>query len=151
MATSMVSDELWQLIHPLLPLEPPKPKGGRPRVPDRAALEGILYVLQTGIGWEHLPHQLGYGSGMTCWRRLRDWHAAGENTRLHHVLLDRMAQAHQLDWTRACVDSTSVPAARGGPNGPESHGSRPAWQQASCDRRWPRDTIGGLYLARQSA
>lgn len=115
MATSMVSDELWQLIHLLLPPEPPKPKGGRPRVPDRAALEGILYVLKTGIGWEHLPHQLGYGSGMTCWRRLRDWHAAGVFTRLHHVLLDRMAQAHQLDWTRACVDSTSVPAARGGP------------------------------------
>lgn len=84
-------------------------------MPDRAALEGILYVLKTGIGWEHLPHQLGYGSGMTCWRRLRDWHAAGVFTRLHHVLLDRMAQAHQLDWTRACVDSTSVPAARGGP------------------------------------
>lgn len=82
-------------------------------MPDRAALEGILYVLKTGIGWEHLPHELGYGSGMTCWRRLRDWHAAGVFTCLHQVLLDRMAQVNQLDWTRASVDSTSVPAARG--------------------------------------
>ena len=115
MATSLVSDELWQLIQPLLPPETPRPRGGRPRVPDRAALEGILYVLKTGIGWEHLPRELGYGSGMTCWRRLRDWHAAGVFTRLHQVLLDRMAQADHLDWSRACVDSTSIPAARGGP------------------------------------
>lgn len=115
MATSLVSDELWQLIQPLLPPETPRPRGGRPRVPDRAALEGILYVLKTGIGWEHLPRELGYGSGMTCWRRLRDWHAAGVFTYLHQVLLDHMAQTDQLDWTRACVDSTSIPTARGGP------------------------------------
>ena len=91
MAKPLVSDELWQVIHPLLPPERPKTKGDRPRVPDRAALEGILYVLKTGIGWEHLAHALGYGSSMTCWRRLRDWHAAGVFTRLYQVLLDWMA------------------------------------------------------------
>lgn len=113
MATSMVSDELWQLIHPLLPLEPPKPKGGRPRVPDRAALEGILYVLQTGIGWEHLPHQLGYGSGMTCWRRLRDWSAAGVWEQLHQAMLVRLREHDQIDWSRASIDGSSVPSPRG--------------------------------------
>ena len=113
MRKPMVTDELWALIHPLLPPEPPKPKGGRPRIPNRNALEGLLYVLQTGIGWEHLPLELGYGSGMTCWRRLRDWHEAGVFTRLHHVLLNRIAQADQLDWSRASLDSTTVPAARG--------------------------------------
>jgi len=87
-------------------------------VPDRAALEGFLYVLKTAIGWEHLPHELGYGSGMTCWRRLRDWHSAGVFTRLHQVLLDHMAQTDQLDWPRACVDSTSIPAARVALTGP---------------------------------
>lgn len=52
MAKPLVSDELWDLVAPLLPSEPPKPQGGRPRVPDRACLTGILFVLQTGIGWE---------------------------------------------------------------------------------------------------
>ncbi len=113
MPKPQVSDDLWALIHPLLPPEPPKPKGGRPRISDRDALEGILFVLRTGTPWQHLPLELGYGSGMTCWRRLRDWHEAGVFTRLHHVLLDRMAEADQLDWSRASLDSTTVPAARG--------------------------------------
>ena len=73
MAKPLVSDELWAVIEPELPPEPAKPKGGRPRVPDRAALTGILFVLKTGIQWEDLPHEMGCGCGMTCWRRLRDW------------------------------------------------------------------------------
>ena len=113
MPKPLVTNELWALIHPLLPPEPPKPKGGRPRVLDRDALEGILFVLKTGTPWEHLPLELGYGSGMTCWRRLRDWYHAGVFIRLHHVLLDRLAEADQLDWSRASLDSTTVPAARG--------------------------------------
>ena len=48
---------------PLLPPEPPKPKGGRPRVSDRAALTGILFVLKTGIPWEYLPAEMGAGAG----------------------------------------------------------------------------------------
>ena len=66
MVAPLVSDELWQEIAPLLPPEPAKPKGGRPRVADRACLAGIVFVLRTGIGWEHLPQQMGCGSGMTC-------------------------------------------------------------------------------------
>ncbi|MDH6455480.1 transposase [Streptomyces sp. SAI-119] len=66
----IVSDELWSLIEPLLPEQPPKQVEGRPRVPDRQALCGILFVLHTGIQWEYLPQELGFGSGMTCWRRL---------------------------------------------------------------------------------
>ena len=60
-----------------VPPEPPNPKSGRPRVSDRAALTGILFVLKTGIPWEYLPVEMGGGSGMTCWRRLRDWYQAG--------------------------------------------------------------------------
>jgi len=70
--TPLVPDDRWTTIAPLPPPERPKPKGGRPRVPDRAALGGVLVVLRTGIGWESLPGELGRGSGMTCWRRLRD-------------------------------------------------------------------------------
>ena len=109
----MVTDELWEIVEPLLPPEPDKPRGGRPRVPDRAALTGIGFVLKTGIPWEMLPKEMGCGSGSTCWRRLRDWQEAGVWERLHRALLDRLGQAEEIDWSRACLDSASVPAKRG--------------------------------------
>jgi transposase len=113
MAKPLVSDALWERVEPLLPPEPPKPKGGRPRVPNRACLAGIIFVLKSGIPWEMLPQELGCGSGMTCWRRLRDWQEAGVWERLHQLLLDELGAADQIDWERACLDSASVPAKKG--------------------------------------
>jgi transposase len=113
MAKELVSDELWEIVEPLLPEEPPKPEGGRPRVDDRAALTGIIFVLKSGIPWEMLPQEMGCGSGVTCWRRLREWQEKGVWERLLQVLLDRLGEADQIDWERASVDSASVPAKRG--------------------------------------
>jgi transposase len=113
MARELVTDELWETIEPLLPPEPPKPQGGRPRIDDRAALTGIVFVLKSGIPWEMLPKEMGCGSGMTCWRRLKEWHEAGVWERLHRVLLDRLGEADQIDWERASLDSASIPAKRG--------------------------------------
>ncbi len=113
MAKKLVTDELWEVIEPLLPEEPPKPKGGRPRVDDRAALTGILFVLKSGIPWEMLPQEMGCGSGMTCWRRLKEWHEAGVWEELHRILLDRLGKADEIDWERASLDSASVPAPGG--------------------------------------
>ena len=108
-----LDDDLWAHIAPLLPPERPKPKGGRPRVSDRAALTGILFVLRSGIPWEMLPKEMGCGSGMTCWRRLRDWQKAGVWDRLHQVLLDRLGQADRIDWSRASMDASTVPSPGG--------------------------------------
>ncbi len=116
MAKALVTDELWEAIEPLLPEEPPKPKGGRPRIDDRAALTGILFVLKSGIPWEMLPQEMGCGSGMTCWRRLKEWEEAGVWGELHRVMLDRLGQAGEIDWERASLDSASV-AAPGGAKG----------------------------------
>jgi transposase len=116
MQAPIVDDELWILIEPLLP--PPKPRRtknpGRFPVPNRAALNGILFVLKTGIRWNHLPTQRGFGSGATCWRRLRDWHEAGVWDRLHELLLAKLRAADQIDFSRAAVDSSSVRAVGAG-------------------------------------
>ncbi|GAA2690571.1 hypothetical protein GCM10009864_75910 [Streptomyces lunalinharesii] len=110
-----VSDELWVLIEPLLPKPGPKLVEGRPRVPDRQALCGILFVLHTGIQCEFLPQELGFGSGMTCWRRLAAWNEAGVWDQLHVLLLKNLRSAGNLDWSRAVIDSSRARAARSGP------------------------------------
>lgn len=115
MARPLVPDDLWAVIAPLLPPARPRPKGGRPPIPDRAALTGIIFVLKSGIPWEMLPAEMGCGSGMSCWRRLRDWQAAGVWAALHRALLERLQGAGQIDWRRAALDSASVPAKRGEP------------------------------------
>jgi transposase len=101
---------MWAVVAPLLPEEPPKPKGGRTRVPDRDALRGIVFVLRTGMPWEMLPREVFGCSGMTCWRRLRDWQQAGVWDRLHRVLLERLDRAGELDWSRAPLDAASIGA-----------------------------------------
>ena len=111
MAKELVPDELWAVIKPLLPAHRAQAgKRGRPPVPDRAALTGILFVLKSGIPWEMLPAEMGCGSGMTCWRRLRDWHKAGVWQRLHEVMLAKLEAARLIDWSRASVDSIFIRA-----------------------------------------
>jgi transposase len=108
MARPVLPDDLLAIVAPLLLTEAPKPTGGRPRIPDRAALTDMLFVLKSGIPWEMLPAEFGCGSGMTCWRRLRDWWEAGVWNRLHRTLLDELGTADQIDWERACLDSASI-------------------------------------------
>lgn len=114
MAKPLLTDELWKRIEPLLPPEPPKPKGGRPRVSDRQALTGILFVLRSGCPWEYLPQEMGCGCGMTCWRRLRDWHLAGVWEKVWRLLLDELGLVDEIDWSKVIVDSCSVRAVFGG-------------------------------------
>ena len=110
MAKSLVSDEFWEVLEPLLPPQERSAKGGRPPIGHREALTGILFVLKTGMAWEDLPQEMGCGCGMTCWRRLRDWQEASVWRRLHLVLLAKRRAADPLDWSRALVDSAMLKA-----------------------------------------
>ncbi|MEU7329805.1 IS5 family transposase [Streptomyces parvus] len=115
----IVSDDLWERIEPLLPRKKRRFRHpGRKPLPDRQVLCGILFVLHTGIQWEYLPKELGFGSGMTCWRRLRDWDEAGVWQQLHEALLAELNAAARLDWSRAVVDSPRAGHKRGNRTGP---------------------------------
>jgi transposase len=114
MAKPLVSDELWSVCEPVIPRLKKSPKGGRPPVGNREALTGILFVLMTGIPWEDLPLEMGCGCGMTCWRRMVAWQRAGVWDKLHRILLAKLQQADQIDWSRAIVDSASLKAVLGG-------------------------------------
>lgn len=113
MGKLLVPDELWALVEPILPKHPYTPGVGKPRVPDRVCLTGILFVLKTGIPWEDFPQEMGC-CGMTLWNRLDEWRKAGVLPRLHHLLLDKLRGAGEIDFSRVIVDSSSVRAIHGG-------------------------------------
>jgi transposase len=146
MPKPLVTDELWTVVEPLLPKQPPKPKGGRPRVNDRAALTGILFVLKTGVPWEMLPQEMGCGSGMTCWRRLKEWHKAGVWERLHRALLNRLGEADRINWSRASLDSANVALPGGREDGPEPDRSRQTGLEAPPFSRPERYPFSGEAL-----
>src|SRR5437764_12974236 len=106
----LVTDELWEIIEPLLPPEPPKPKGGRPPVDDRACLTGIVFVLRSGLPWEMLPQEMGCGSGVTCWRRVRYWQRRGVWKKMLHALRQRVGQQKGIDCEHCCVASRTFRA-----------------------------------------
>jgi transposase len=109
-----VPDGLWERIEPLLPKRERRFRyPGRKPLDDRLVLQGILFVLHTGIGWEHLPQELGFGCGMTAWRRLRAWQRAGVWERLHALLLGELNASDQLEWERAIADSSHLQAKKG--------------------------------------
>lgn len=112
MAKPILPDDLWLRIQPFLP--PPKARRfrypGRRPIPDRNALTGILFVLKSGLPWAELPREMGCGSGMSCWRRLRRWYLAGVWDKIHPILLAELNNADQIDWSRAVIDASIVRA-----------------------------------------
>ena len=105
-----ITDEHWRCLEPLLP--PLRRGRGRPRADDRKTLNGILYVLRTGCRWGDVPRK--YGSPTTCWRRLRAWEESGIWERIWRLLLGWLDEQGKLQWDRAFLDGSFVPAKKGG-------------------------------------
>ena len=145
MAKPLLPDALWERVEPLLP--EPKPRRfrypGRKPIDHRKALTGILFVLKTGIDWEDLPQEMGCGCGMTCWRRLAEWTAAGVWQRLHELLLAELEYAGEIDWTRATIDSSHVRARGGG----EATGPSPVDRRKAGSKHFVVTDGGGIPLA----
>lgn len=115
MPKPLIEDDLWIRIEPLLPKKRRRKRyTGRQPLDDRLVLSGILFVLRSGIPWEMLPKEMGCGSGMTCWRRLKYWQRRGVWRRLHQVLLSELRGAEKLDFSRAVADSSSIRAVGAG-------------------------------------
>jgi transposase len=107
----MLTAEQWARIAPHLPVHLPSPKGGRPREPDRACLEGILWLLRTGARWQDIPVDLP--SGSTCWRRLQEWAGEGVLERLQALLVQELHTLGRVDLNELLADATFVRAKRG--------------------------------------
>src|SRR6266576_235433 len=135
----LVSDPLWERIERLLPrVERRFRYPGRKRLPDRQALQGILFVLHTGIAWRHLPLELGFGGGSTCYRRLDEWQRAGVLERLHALLLAELRAAGELEWSRAVADSSHVQAKKGAPRRARARLTDPETARSTTSWSTPR-------------
>jgi transposase len=108
-----VSDLFWARVWPLLPVVERRFRyPGRRRIDDRRCLEGILFVLFSGLPWEAVPRELGV-SGVTCWRRLNEWQRAGVWERLLAVLVEELESLAALDEARLLIDASIAPAKKG--------------------------------------
>jgi transposase len=107
-----IPDELWAKIQPLLPPEKVPGTPGRPAVPFRKVLDGILYVLRTGCQWKAVPKE--FGSGSTCHKRFQEWERAGLFGKLWEMLVAQYDELRGIRWQFQSLDSLTVKAPLGG-------------------------------------
>ena len=106
-----LTDEQWERIAPHLPEPRRSPKGGPTPKPNRDCFEGILWVLRTGARWKDVPDC--FPSGPTCWRRLRDWDAAGAWEAAWRAFVSELAEHDRGLWEAVFADAMFVPAKKG--------------------------------------
>ena len=107
-----IPDALWEQVAPLIPVRRKKTLRGRPPVPNREVLAGIVYRLRTGCQWKALPKD--FGSGSTCHARFHEWCAAGVFTEIFSKLLQFYDRKRGIQWKWSSLDSAMVKAPKGG-------------------------------------
>lgn len=117
-----VSDELWAVLQPLLPVHVNTHRfgGGRPRKPDRVCADGIFYVLRTGCQWKALD-ATGICPGSTSHDRFQEWVEAGVFLRLWQAGVQRFDEVEGIDWNWLSMDGAITKAPLGG----EKDGAQP--------------------------
>jgi putative transposase len=129
-----MSDALWQRIEPLLPKHPNRHRfgGGRPRVPDRQAMDGIFFVLRTGCQWNAL-NETGICSSSTAHLRFQEWTAAGLFLKLWSLSLGEYQELKGIDWSWQSMDGAMTKAPLGGEkNRPQPHRPGQRRRQTQC-------------------
>jgi len=108
-----IPDDLWNEIEKILPKEKPFKTVGRPIIPYRRVLDGILYVLRTGCQWKMIPKE--YGSGSTSHRRFQEWNSTGVFKNIWIILLKIYDDLIGINWSWQSLDSISIKSPLGGP------------------------------------
>ena len=131
-----LNDRLWERVAPLLPPRPSHPRGGRPFADDRSCFEGVVYVLRNGLRWRQMPGC--YPSGVTCWRRHRDWTRAGVWDDVWKLILAELAAAGRLGADELAVDGSFIEAKRGASGSARAGSARAPRSNSSWTGTAPR-------------
>jgi len=136
-----IPEAMWKRIQPLLPLAPPKPKGGRPRNDDRKMMEAIFYVLRTGVQWKGLPPSIAAGS--SAHDRFQEWQRAGVFRALWRQGLLTYDRAKKIQWKWQALDGAMTKVPLGG----EATGHNPTDRAKSGTKRSVLTDGRGVPLA----
>jgi transposase len=116
MSKDLIDGQFWTLIEPLIPTPGRRDHqyAGRKPTPDLAVFRGIVFVLQSGIPWNLLPKEMGFGTGAVCLRRLVAWQEAGAWPSIQEALLAELQRRGKTDEARAIAGSLSIRAVLSG-------------------------------------
>ncbi len=121
-----VDDALWEHLAPLLVVDKPRKKPGRPRTADRPLFDGILWLLRTGAQWKTIPREFGPKS--TVHDRFEEWVETGAFARAWTLLLEEYDACVGLDLHWQSADGCLIKAPlgkKGGLEKPKGPGPTP--------------------------
>lgn len=145
-----IPEALWERIDLVIPIYKASYKGGRPRLPMRNVVGGILYVLSTGCQWKAMPRQFGSGSAIHAY--FQEWVELGVFEELWQFALAEYEQLRGIDWKWQSMDGAMTKSPLGGEKNREKpDGSRQAGREALDTDRWPGCAAGRRRRRRQCA
>ncbi len=145
-----IPDKLWDCIAEVLPIYNRSCKGGRPRLPMRSVVNGILYVLRTGCQWKAMPSEFGSGSAIHAY--FQEWAESGVFAELWRLALLVYDDLKGIDWEWQSMDGAMTKSPLGGEkNREEPDGSWQAGRQTLDADRWSRRALGGRHRRFQCA